>query len=199
MFTRVISRRGITSHFTRLSPARPHILVGALLSFFFFSGGGVDGAWGPKAWVPPQFRRTRGRGGVTYLLLEGCHRRLGCTLVREGGRERGNGYIRFSFCSVLHFFIISLSFFHNHFHLHFFFFSFLISYFSLTILPFTIFRFSFQFQFHFPFLVLIFFFFSFVSFQSAFFIFWGCSSCFFHHSFNIQFEVSSLHLFFSSF
>eukprot|EP00903_Cladosiphon_okamuranus_P005970 g5894.t1 len=42
-------------------------------------------AWGPKAWVPPEFRRKRGRGKVTYLLLEGCHRRLGCTLVLRGG------------------------------------------------------------------------------------------------------------------
>ncbi len=56
---------------------------------FRLPGADEQGAWGAKAWVPEKFRRTRGRGAVTYLLLEGCHRRLGCTLVRARGGGRG--------------------------------------------------------------------------------------------------------------
>ena len=53
------------------------------------SGGGVESTWGSKTFVPPAFRRVRGRGGVTYVLLEGCHKRLGCTLVRSWDFFRG--------------------------------------------------------------------------------------------------------------
>lgn len=49
-------------------------------------GGDVKGTSGVnQAFFPEAFRRVRGRGGVTYVLLEGCHKRLGCTLVRTAG------------------------------------------------------------------------------------------------------------------
>ncbi|CAM9394479.1 unnamed protein product, partial [Sphacelaria rigidula] len=42
-----------------------------------------DGSNWMRSWVPEKFRGVRGRGGVTYVFLEGCHKRLGCTLVRS--------------------------------------------------------------------------------------------------------------------
>lgn len=49
-----------------------------------------------KSWVPTEFRKQRGRGGVTYMCFEGCHRRLGCTLVRRARNAWSSWYFALS-------------------------------------------------------------------------------------------------------
>lgn len=60
------------------TPHRPPDLFGTRVGGLT---GGVDEEDWMRSWVPEEFRRVRGRGGVSYVFLEGCHKRLGCTLV----------------------------------------------------------------------------------------------------------------------
>lgn len=74
-------------------------LLGLLVLLHCASGEGLN--W-MRSWVPEPFRRLRGRGGVTYVFLEGCHKRLGCTLVRDTLRPEGCLYPVHAFGAGLH-------------------------------------------------------------------------------------------------